>query len=100
MAKLTAFDYHRSLNFVVVGFFIEVWTVLSGFCFITFSKHTNVVTALHFMAGNQCLLSTSLDGVVCAWDMFRYLNFRKFTMPGILFHWHRIRVVKLFVLEL
>ncbi|XP_042475574.1 periodic tryptophan protein 2 [Macadamia integrifolia] len=61
---------------------IKVWTVSSGSCFVTFSEHTNAVTALHFMAGNHCLLSASLDGTVRAWDMFRYRNFRTFTTPS------------------
>ncbi|KAL5729517.1 U3 snoRNP protein [Ranunculus cassubicifolius] len=60
---------------------IKVWTVSSGFCFVTFSEHTNAVTALHFMASNNCLLSASLDGTVRAWDLFRYRNFRTFTTP-------------------
>ncbi|OVA00485.1 WD40 repeat [Macleaya cordata] len=61
---------------------IKVWTTSSGFCFVTFSEHTNAVTALHFMAGNNCLLSASLDGTVRAWDLFRYRNFRTFTTPS------------------
>ncbi|KAJ3670982.1 hypothetical protein LUZ60_008408 [Juncus effusus] len=60
---------------------VKVWTVSSGFCFITFSEHTNAVTALHFMANNHSLLSASLDGTVRAWDLFRYRNFRTFTTP-------------------
>ncbi|KAL0354768.1 UNVERIFIED_CONTAM: Periodic tryptophan protein 2 [Sesamum radiatum] len=60
---------------------IKVWTVSSGFCFVTFSEHTNAVTALHFMASNHCLLSASLDGTVRAWDLFRYRNFRTFVTP-------------------
>ncbi|XP_051135826.1 periodic tryptophan protein 2 [Andrographis paniculata] len=60
---------------------IKVWTVSSGFCFVTFSEHTNSVTALHFMANNHCLLSASLDGTVRAWDLFRYRNFRTFVTP-------------------
>ncbi|XP_060205652.1 periodic tryptophan protein 2 [Lycium barbarum] len=60
---------------------IKVWTVSSGFCIVTFSEHTNAVTALHFMPGNHCLLSASLDGTVRAWDLFRYRNFRTFTTP-------------------
>ncbi|KAK3411024.1 hypothetical protein EUGRSUZ_J03040 [Eucalyptus grandis] len=59
-----------------------VWTVSSGFCFVTFSEHTNAITALHFMANNHCLLSASLDGTVRAWDLFRYRNFRTFTTPS------------------
>ncbi|KAL5201946.1 hypothetical protein ABZP36_012898 [Zizania latifolia] len=58
---------------------VKVWTVSSGFCFITFSEHTNAVTALHFMANNHSLLSASLDGTIRAWDLFRYRNFRTFT---------------------
>lgn len=49
---------------------------------MTFSEHTNAVTALHFMPGNHCLLSASLDGTVRAWDLFRYRNFRTFTTPS------------------
>lgn len=61
---------------------VKVWTVSSGCCFVTFSEHTNAVTALHFMASNHCLLSASLDGTVRAWDLFRYRNFRTFTTPS------------------
>ncbi|WCJ40615.1 periodic tryptophan protein 2 [Euphorbia peplus] len=61
---------------------VKVWNVSSGFCFVTFSEHTNAVTALHFMANNHCLLSASLDGTVRAWDLFRYRNFRTFTTPS------------------
>ncbi|GLU14598.1 hypothetical protein SLE2022_311590 [Rubroshorea leprosula] len=60
---------------------VKVWTVSSGFCFVTFTEHTNAVTALHFMANNNCLLSASLDGTVRAWDLLRYRNFRTFTSP-------------------
>lgn len=60
---------------------LQVWTASSGFCFVTFSEHTNAVTALHFMASNHCLLSASLDGTVRAWDLFRYRNFRTFVTP-------------------
>lgn len=61
---------------------VKVWNVTSGFCFVTFSEHTNAVTALHFMASSNCLLSASLDGTVRAWDLFRYRNFRTFTTPS------------------
>ncbi|KAL2926244.1 Periodic tryptophan protein 2 [Bienertia sinuspersici] len=61
---------------------IKVWNVSSGFCFVTFSEHTNAVTALHFLANNHSLLSASLDGTVRAWDLFRYRNFRTFTTPS------------------
>ncbi|CAN1126420.1 Periodic tryptophan protein 2 [Linum perenne] len=61
---------------------VKVWTVSSGFCFVTFTEHTNAVTALHFLSNNHCLLSASLDGTVRAWDLFRYRNFRTFTTPS------------------
>lgn len=67
---------------VLLPALLHVWTVSSGFCFVTFSEHTNAVTALHFMGNNHCLLSASLDGTVCAWDLFRYQNFRTFTTPS------------------
>lgn len=60
---------------------IKVWTVSSGFCFVTFSEHTNAVTALHFIPGKNSLLSASLDGTVRAWDLLRYKNFKTFTTP-------------------
>ncbi|KAK4837729.1 hypothetical protein QYF36_007999 [Acer negundo] len=44
----------------------QVWSVSSGFCFVMFAEHTSVVTALHFMVNNHCLLSASLDGTVRA----------------------------------
>ncbi|GAA0161732.1 hypothetical protein LIER_17979 [Lithospermum erythrorhizon] len=60
---------------------VKVWTISSGFCFVTFSEHTNAVTALLFTAKNNSLLSASLDGTVRAWDLYRYRNFRTFTTP-------------------
>ncbi|KAF8406971.1 hypothetical protein HHK36_006092 [Tetracentron sinense] len=62
---------------------IKMWTVSSGFCSVTFSEHTNAVTALHFMVGNRCLLSASLDGTVRAWSLSSYRNFRTFTTPSL-----------------
>lgn len=59
-----------------------MWTVSSGFCFVTLTEHTNAVTALHFTGTNNCLLSASLDGTVRAWDLLRYRNFRIFTTPS------------------
>ncbi|KAK7311851.1 hypothetical protein RJT34_10268 [Clitoria ternatea] len=61
---------------------VKVWTISSGFCFVTFSEHTNAVTALHFMASSNCLLSASLDGTIRAWDLTRYRNFKVFTTPS------------------
>lgn len=61
---------------------MQVWTASSGFCFVTFSEHTNAITALHFMNNNNTLLSASLDGTVRAWDLLRYRNFKTFTTPS------------------
>ncbi|CAA7028645.1 unnamed protein product [Microthlaspi erraticum] len=60
---------------------VKVWNVASGSCFITFTEHTNAVTALHFMADNHSLLSASLDGTVRAWDFRRYKNYKTYTTP-------------------
>ncbi|KAL0723553.1 hypothetical protein Bca4012_038152 [Brassica carinata] len=60
---------------------VKVWNVASGSCFITFTEHTNAVTALHFMADNHSLLSASLDGTVRAWDFKRYKNYKTYTTP-------------------
>uniref|UniRef100_A0A1D1ZDQ3 Periodic tryptophan protein 2 n=1 Tax=Anthurium amnicola TaxID=1678845 RepID=A0A1D1ZDQ3_9ARAE len=61
---------------------VKVWIASSGSCFITFSEHTNAVSAVHFVAGKESLLSASLDGTVRAWDLIRYRNFRTFTTPS------------------
>lgn len=61
---------------------MQVWIPSSGSCFITFSEHTNAVTAVHFIAGKDSLLSASLDGTIRAWDLIRYRNFRTFTTPS------------------
>jgi hypothetical protein len=42
----------------------------------------NDVTAVHFMANKGHLLSASLDGIIQAWDMFYYPNFRTITSPS------------------
>lgn len=46
---------------------------------MTFSEHENAITALHFLANKNTLLSASLDGTVRAWDFFRYRNFKTYT---------------------
>ncbi|KAJ7529209.1 hypothetical protein O6H91_15G037800 [Diphasiastrum complanatum] len=61
---------------------LKVWNSASGFCFVTFSEHTNAVTAVLFLPGNHAVLSASLDGTVRAWDLMRYRNFRTFTTPS------------------
>lgn len=61
---------------------LQVWTLSSGFCFVTFSEHTNAITALHFIPSNNVLLSASLDGTIRAWDLLRYRNFKTFTTPS------------------
>ena len=62
--------------------YVQVWLPSSGSCFVTFSEHTNAVTALHFISGKDSLLSASLDGTIRAWDLIRYRNFRTFTTPS------------------
>ncbi len=60
---------------------VKLWTVASGFCFVTFSEHTAPVTAVSFLPTSSAAVSASMDGTVRAWDLLRYRNFRTMTSP-------------------
>ena len=60
---------------------VKLWTVDSGFCFVTFAEHTAPVTAVSFLPTSSAAVSASLDGTVRAWDLLRYRNFRTMTSP-------------------
>jgi periodic tryptophan protein 2 len=60
---------------------VKLWSIQSGFCFVTFSEHSASVTAVEFAKRGQVVFSASLDGTVRAWDLIRYRNFRTFTSP-------------------
>ena len=60
---------------------IKLWNSTSGFCYVTMEKtHTAPVTAVAF-ANASVVLSASLDGTVCAHDLYRYRTFKTFTSP-------------------
>ena len=61
---------------------LKVWSVHSGFCFVTFSEHTAPVMDVTFAKQGSVLFSASLDGTVRAYDLVRYRNFRTFTSPS------------------
>ncbi|KAH7887052.1 quinon protein alcohol dehydrogenase-like superfamily [Phlebopus sp. FC_14] len=61
---------------------VKVWSVHSGFCFVTFSEHTAPVMEVAFAKQGSVLFSASLDGTVRAFDLIRYRNFRTFTSPS------------------
>ncbi|KAF9239823.1 WD40-repeat-containing domain protein [Melanogaster broomeanus] len=61
---------------------LKVWSVHSGFCFVTFSEHTAPVMDVAFAKHGSVLFSASLDGTVRAFDLVRYRNFRTFTSPS------------------
>ncbi|KIK99184.1 hypothetical protein PAXRUDRAFT_823013 [Paxillus rubicundulus Ve08.2h10] len=61
---------------------LKVWSVHSGFCFVTFSEHTAPVMDVAFAKQGSILFSASLDGTVRAFDLIRYRNFRTFTSPA------------------
>ncbi|KAF9225973.1 WD40 repeat-like protein [Gyrodon lividus] len=61
---------------------LKVWSVHSGFCFVTFSEHTAPVMDVAFTKQGSVLFSASLDGTVRAFDLIRYRNFRTFTSPS------------------
>ncbi|KAG0576923.1 hypothetical protein M758_5G111300 [Ceratodon purpureus] len=60
---------------------LKLWNVASGSCFVTFTEHTNSITAVLFLPTNHVVVSASLDGTVRAYDMIRYRNFKTFTTP-------------------
>lgn len=60
---------------------VKLWNSSSGFCYVTMEKsHTAAVTAVVF-ANSSVVLSASLDGTVCAHDLYRYRTFKTFTSP-------------------
>jgi periodic tryptophan protein 2 len=60
---------------------VKVWTLINGFCFVTFADHTAPVTAVAFAPSGHAVLSASLDGTIRAYDLVRYRNFRTMTTP-------------------
>lgn len=60
---------------------IKLWSMTSGFCYVTFSEHTAAVTDLCYIRGGHAIVSSSLDGTVRAFDLVRYRNFRTLTTP-------------------
>ena len=60
---------------------VKLWSVSSGFCFVTFADHTAAVNDLCYVRGGHALLSASSDGTVRAYDLIRYRNFRTLTTP-------------------
>lgn len=61
---------------------VKVWTLINGFCFVTFADHQAPVTAVAFAPSGHAVLSASIDGTVRAFDMVRYRNFRTLTSPS------------------
>ena len=55
---------------------VRVWNVYSGECVNVFENHTMSVTAVCFMYSNKVVLSSSIDGTVRAYDLFRSRNFK------------------------
>lgn len=60
---------------------VKLWSVNSGFCFVTFNEHTAGITDICYVKGGHAILSASLDGTVRAFDLIRYRNFRTLTTP-------------------
>lgn len=62
---------------------LKLWDLQSGFCIVTFPEHSSGITGCAFSPNRSTVLFTSsLDGSVRAWDLFRYRNFRVFTAPN------------------
>lgn len=60
---------------------VKLWSIINGFCFVTFNEHSSSVTAVEFSGNTKFFVSASLDGTVRAYDIVRYRNFRTFTSP-------------------
>lgn len=45
---------------------VKIWSLASGFCFVTFADHAAPVTALAWLPSGNAVLSASLDGTVCS----------------------------------
>lgn len=75
--------HFKQLGLLTVNrfFCIQLWNVASGSCYVTFTEHTNSITAVLFLPTNHVVVSASLDGTVRAYDLVRYRNFRTFTTP-------------------
>lgn len=50
---------------------VKLWDTVSGFCFVTFHKHTAAVTGVVCGNSGQFVVSSSLDGTVRAFDFHR-----------------------------
>lgn len=57
----------------VCVFQVKVWNTNSGLCFVTFTEHTSSVTNVTFTSSGFVVVSASLDGTVCAFDLHRYI---------------------------
>eukprot|EP00210_Caulerpa_lentillifera_P000251 g244.t1 len=60
---------------------IKVFSMATGFCYITFKEHLMPITDVKFLPNGNAMVSASLDGTVRAFDLIRYRNFRTFTAP-------------------
>nr|XP_023014507.1 periodic tryptophan protein 2 homolog [Leptinotarsa decemlineata] len=58
---------------------VKLWNLSSGFCFVTFTEHSNAITSIAFSGNKKFVVSSSLDSTVRAYDILRYRNFRVFT---------------------
>lgn len=58
-------------NTLLTFFKVKIWNTQTGYCFITFSEHTAVVSAVKFGNNRKFLVSASTDGTVRAFDMAR-----------------------------
>lgn len=50
---------------------VKVWSVASGYSFVTFSEHRGAITGITFTPSSNAVLSSSLDGTVRAFDLVR-----------------------------
>lgn len=57
---------------------LKLWDTFSGFCFCTFEQHSSSIEDITFVPQGNAVLTASLDGTVCAFDLIRLRLFRIF----------------------
>lgn len=75
-SEMTCMTYSPDGQYIATGgedAKVKLWNVNSGFCFVTFSDHTSLISAIQFSSNRKFILSASYDGTVRAFDIIRYV---------------------------
>lgn len=73
-SEMTCMTYSPDGQYIATGgedAKVKLWNVNSGFCFVTFSDHTSLISAIQFSSNKKFIVSASYDGTVRAFDIIR-----------------------------